>query len=191
MKNQSIPWTPSWAPKGFQMPWSSQSPPVNRLFNPSEDTPRSYRMGMLKNRNEGVEESTKDWKGWGKGGEQMDEYSKGASKGWWGEVPTKSDFTPMKRFDSITPQNFAVWEAAVKRWVLVTDHPPRSRAIKLLDSLPIDLHLHFTNEDDMLQIEEAVRWVMDNVSLYIERRPGDDQTKLMDQIWKSNTRGIE
>ena len=28
MKNQSVPWIPSWAPEGFQMSWATQSAPA-------------------------------------------------------------------------------------------------------------------------------------------------------------------
>ena len=95
----------------------------------------------------------------------------------------------MKKFDSITADNFAVWEAAATRWILTTDHPVKSSVFKLLDFLPTDIAAHFANENnEALQNEGAVKWLIDKVSLFVGRRPGYDQSKLMQDIWKSNVR---
>ena len=82
----------------------------------------------------------------------------------------------MKKFDSITADNFAVWEAAATRWILTTSHSVKSLAFKLFDFQPTDIAAHFANENnDALQKEGAVKWIMDKVNLFVGGCPGDDQ----------------
>ena len=112
---------------------------------------------------------------------------KGEDNNWWPgygnaeHFNRKGDYTPCPKFDTITQANYKSFEVAVTRWVRPTDHRVDVRAFKLIHALPVDLQNNFLYEsNETLMSEAGVAHVLNQISLHIGRRPGEEEKKTMD-----------